>query len=39
MGSQMGNERMTGKKEGEAGTHPLQLSASFDLQEIRIEIA
>lgn len=37
-GSQMGRKRMTGEREGEECTHPLQLSASFDLQEIGIEI-
>lgn len=36
--SQMDSERMTGEREGEEYTHPLQLSASFDLQEIAIEI-
>lgn len=38
VGSQMGNERMTDRKEGQAVTHPLQLSVSFDLLEIRIEV-
>ena len=38
-GSQMGSERrMTSEREGEECTHPLQLSASIDLQEIGIEI-
>lgn len=37
--SQMSSERMAGEREGEGCSHPLQPSASFDLQEIGIEIA
>lgn len=36
--SQMGSERRNNEMEGEECTHPLQPSASFDLQEIVIEI-
>lgn len=36
--NQMGRKRMTGEREGEECSHPLQLSALFDLQEIGIEV-